>query len=150
MAAAITELFAYLLIAPLRLAGLIGGERLRARTRRVEDWLLRRAWAIGASGFTYDHDTGGFSEDARRSVWVHKFKEQAELDLERSTPDLQHGPRRVEAADLSASRSEQLKAAMLAAQQEQQSRTRQRPPPPNAPPLTHARRGSPLSIEGKQ
>ena len=90
---------------------------MRERTQRAEAWLLRQAWGIGASGLTTNPETGGgITEGAHLSVWVLKFKEQAELDLERTTPELERGPKRVEAADVDAPRSEQVREAMLEAQ----------------------------------
>ena len=117
MDAAVIELAAYLLILPLRLLGLIGGRWVQKQTQRAEAWLLRQAWGIGASGLTTNPETGGgITEGAHLSVWVLKFKEQAELDLERTTPELERGPKRVEAADVDAPRSEQVREALLEAQ----------------------------------
>ena len=117
MEATAVEFVAYLLILPLRVLGFVGGRRVRVRTQRAEAWLLRQAWGIGASGLTANSETGGgITEGAHLSVWVLKFKEQAELDLERTTPELERGPKRVEAAGVDAPRSEQVREAMLEAQ----------------------------------
>ena len=112
MEAAVIELAAYLLILPLRVFGFVGGRRVRERTQRAEAWLLRQAWGIGASGLTTNPETGGgIAEGAHLSVWVLRFKEQAELDLERTAPELRRGRRGVEAAGADASRSEQMREA---------------------------------------
>ena len=117
MDAAAIELVAYLLILPLRLLGLIGGRRVRERTQRVEAWLLRQAWQVGASGGTfYPNTVRRINEEAHDSLQALEFKEQAELDLKRTTPELERGPKRVEAADADAPRSEQVREAMLDAQ----------------------------------
>ena len=100
MEALIVEAAAYLLVLPLRALGLVGGRRVRERTRRAEWWILRQAWRIGASGVTTNTETGGgFSEDAWRSAAALKFEEEAKLNLERTTPELEGGRRRVEGRD---------------------------------------------------
>ena len=112
MVALVVEAIAYLIILPLRLIGLVGGSRIREQMRQAEEWVLRQAWHIGASGLTDD----AVNEAAHRSMGVVKDKEQAEIDLERSTPELKRGPRRIETANIEAPRSEQVKKAMLEAQ----------------------------------
>ena len=117
MDAAVIELAAYLLILPLRLLGLIGGRWVRKQTRRAEAWLLRQAWEIGASGGTfYPNTTRRINEEAHESLQALELKKQAELDLERTTPELRRGRRGVEAAGADASHSEQMREAMLEAQ----------------------------------
>ena len=127
MEALIVEAVAYLFVLPLRLLGLVGGRRMRARTRRAEGWILEQAWRVGASGVTYNPGTDAdFSEGAHQSVWTVTVKRQAELDLERTTPELEHGRRRVEGADADAPRSAQLRAAMLEAQRRREAGERER------------------------
>ena len=121
MEALIVEAAAYLLVLPLRALGLVGGRRVRERTRRAEWWILRQAWRIGASGVTTNTETGGgFSEDAWRSAAVLKFEEEAKLNLERTTPELEGGRRRVEGRDAGGGgRSAEMREAMLEAQRRQ-------------------------------
>ena len=122
MEAMIVEAVAYLFVLPLRVLGLVGGRRVRARTRRAEWWILQQAWRVGASGVTYNPETkADFSEGAHASVWALTVKEQAELDLERATPELERGRRRVEEADGGAPRSAQLREAMLEAQRRRET-----------------------------
>lgn len=117
MEAVVVEAVAYLLVLPLRVLGLIGGRRVRERTRRAEWWILRQAWRIGASGLTENTETGGgLSEGAWHSAAALKFKEDAEVDLERTAPELERGRRRVEGRDAEGSRSEQMREALLEAQ----------------------------------
>lgn len=122
MEALIVEAVAYLFALPLRLLGLVGGRRMRARTRRAEGWILEQAWRVGASGVTYNPETrADFSEGAHQSVWAVTVKRQAELDLERTTPELERGRRRVEGAATGAPRSAQLREAMLEAQRRREA-----------------------------
>ncbi len=122
MEALIVEAVAYLFVLPLRLLGLVGGRRMRARARRAEGWILEQAWRVGASGVTYNPETrADFSEGAHQSVWAVTVKRQAELDLERTTPELERGRRRVEGAATGASRSAQLREAMLEAQRRREA-----------------------------
>ena len=122
MEAMVVELVAYLFVLPLRLLGWIGGRRVRERTQRAEAWLLRSAWQIGASGVTINPETHHFNEGAHQSVWALKYKEQAELDLERTTPELERRYRRIETTTVDAPRSEQMKEAMLEAQRLRRAR----------------------------
>ena len=116
----VVEAVAYLLVLPLRVLGLLGGRRVRERTRRAEWWILRQAWRIGASGgdaMMPDPSTGRrINEEAHESVWALTVREQAELDLERTAPELERGRRRVEGRDAEGSRSEQMREALLEAQ----------------------------------
>ena len=122
MDAAVIELAAYLLILPLRLLGLVGGRRVRERTQRAEAWLLRQAWKVGASGGTFYPDTARrINEEAHESLQALEFKEQAELDLERTTPELERGRRQVETANVDAPRSEQVREAVLEAQRRREA-----------------------------
>ena len=117
MEALIVEAVAYLLVLPLRALGLLGGRRVRERTRRAEWWILRQAWRIGASGVMHDSNTGRrINEEAHESVWALTVQEQAEVDLERTTPELERGRQRVEGRDAGESRSAEMREAMLEAQ----------------------------------
>ena len=118
----IVEAIAYLFVLPLRVVGLIGGRRVRERTRRTEGWILEQAWRVGASGVMHDSNTGRrINEEAHASVWALTVKQQAEVDLERTTPELERGRRRVEGAATGAPRSAQLREAMLEAQRRREA-----------------------------
>lgn len=123
--AMIAEVAAYVFVLPLRVVGLIGGRRVRARTTRAEWWLLRQAWTIGGSR-AIDADLGRVDNDARESARTLGVRADAETELSWATGPLASGPRRIEAANADAPRSEQLREALLEAQRERQPR----PQPP--------------------
>ncbi len=109
MAALIVEIVAYLLLAPIRLIGLIGGRRTKNWSTRVEDWLLHHAWGIGASGDQY----------ALEAFATLKYKDEANRNLAFNTRDLEPGRRYVEGGNARMSRSEQVREAMVEAQRRQ-------------------------------
>ena len=123
--AMIAEVAAYVFVLPLRVVGLIGGRRMRAWTARAEWWLLRQAWAIGGSKAIYQ-DLGFLDNSARESARALGVRAGAETELGWATEPLASGPRRIEAANADAPRSEQLREALLEAQRGRQTR----PQPP--------------------
>lgn len=123
--AMIAEAAAYVFVLPLRVIGLIGGRRVRARTTQAEWWLLRQAWTIGGSKAIYQ-DLGFLDNSARESAKALGVRAEAETELGWATRPLASGPRRIETANVDAPRSEQLREALLEAQRGRQPR----PQPP--------------------
>jgi len=120
MEAVVLELFAYSVIVPLRIVGLLGGRHIRKRTKQGEDWLLRLVWR--AAGTNIANNLWAGSPDVLESADALARVSQAKIDAERAAVTTQRGPKRVEGADAEASRSEQLKDAMLEAQRLRRAR----------------------------
>ncbi len=137
MAVVIFEILILIVFPPLKLIARLFGPRARARVQRLEDAVLHQVHAMGAEARTiYEiersagnraymasgaidqsssmpQDTLDATERARRTVGADLSHNQQHMP---GRETLQRGPKRVEAADTEASRSEQMKDAMLEAQ----------------------------------
>ena len=137
------EILIIIIFPPLKLIARIFGKGVHGHVKRVEDAVIREVHAMGAeartiheiemnasnkaylAGGAIDHsrhmtkDTLDSTERARRTIG-------ADLSLEqKSTPGqeiLQRGPKRVEAINSDAPRSDQMKEAMLEAQRLREAR----------------------------
>ncbi len=143
MAVVIFEILILLIFPPLKLLARLFGQGAAARVKRWEDAVLREVHAMGAEAQTiYEieksasnraymasgaidasqhmpKDTLDATERARRTVGADLSQQQRHLP---GQEQLQRGPKRVEASDVEAPRSEQMKEAMLEAQRLRRAR----------------------------